>query len=294
MNRRETLEDSLEKLFSTWGEDMGRDGANAEAAVSPELSLEQPDLLTPERPQKAPSLIASRSQNAPTGSQSGNRNADGPTGRKVHVPPKIQNRNPQIVDEPAAACSVVKVRDKKTQGKPSESSFETRSSIPGAFVNPNGREKQLVVFNLGQEHYGVDIAAVAEIIRLQPITAVPRTPKFIEGLTNLRGTVLPVIDLRKRFALPLQEVTKETRIVVIGMDAMLVGMLVDAVSEVRRVPLEAIEPPPVITNPAVDHSTNGFVKGIARVDPGPGLAEGRLIVLIDLEQVLVKSDSVAV
>jgi len=136
-------------------------------------------------------------------------------------------------------------------------------------------EDQLVVFMLTKEHYGVRIAVVESIIKLQPITAVPCSPAFVEGVTNLRGRVLPVIDLRKRFGLPAGESTKDTRIVVVEMNGTLVGMIVDAVSEVLRVPAESVEPPsPIMTT--VD---SAFITGIAKVGE-------RLIILLDLEKVL--------
>ncbi len=136
-------------------------------------------------------------------------------------------------------------------------------------------EHQLVVFELANEHYGVDIAAVEGIIKMQLITVVPHAPSFVEGVTNLRGSVLPVIDLRKRFNLPPEETTKNSRIVVITIDTVKVGMIVDAVSEVLRVSEDAIEPtPPIITT--VD---SAFITGIAKL-------EGRLIILLDLAKVL--------
>ena len=136
-------------------------------------------------------------------------------------------------------------------------------------------ENQLVIFMLAKEHYGVRIAAVESIIKLQPITAVPCSPAFVEGVTNLRGRILPVIDLRKRFNLPAEESTKDTRIVVVEMNSTLVGMIVDAVSEVLRAPAESIEPPsPIMTT--VD---SAFITGIAKVGE-------RLIILLDLEKVL--------
>jgi purine-binding chemotaxis protein CheW len=136
-------------------------------------------------------------------------------------------------------------------------------------------EHQLVIFELANELYGVDIAAVEGIIKMQLITVVPHTPSFVEGVTNLRGSVLPVIDLRKRFNLPLQEITKNSRIVVIAIETVQVGMIVDAVSEVLRVPEEAIEPtPPIITT--VD---SAFITGIAKL-------ESRLIIFLDLAKVL--------
>ena len=136
-------------------------------------------------------------------------------------------------------------------------------------------ENQLVIFMLAQEHYGVGIASVDSIIKLQAITAVPRAPSFVEGVTNLRGKVLPVIDLRKRFDLPAAEPTRESRIVVAEMDNSAVGMLVDAVSEVLHVSDEAIEPP----SPIVTTVDSGFITGIAKVDE-------QLIILLDLEKVL--------
>jgi purine-binding chemotaxis protein CheW len=136
-------------------------------------------------------------------------------------------------------------------------------------------EQQLVVFELAQEYYGVDIATVEGIIKMQAITVVPHAPRFVEGVTNLRGSVLPVIDLRKRFGLPSQEATKDTRIVVVVMGSLKVGMTVDGVSEVMRVPAEAIEAP----SPLVTTTDTTFIKGIAKV------AE-RLIILLDLSKVL--------
>ncbi len=146
-------------------------------------------------------------------------------------------------------------------------------------------ENQLVVFDLANEYYGVEIGAVESIIKLQSITAVPHAPGFVEGITNLRGTVLPVIDLRKRFGLPAEETTKETRIVVVEVDGTQVGMMVDAVTEVLRVDEEAIEPP----SPIVVTVDSAFITGIAKLDGGNGDAgrdSGRLIILLDLDKVL--------
>jgi purine-binding chemotaxis protein CheW len=135
-------------------------------------------------------------------------------------------------------------------------------------------EKQLVVFDLVNEHYGVHIAAVESIIKMQPITAVPHTLPFIQGVTNLRGAVLPVIDLRKRFGLPAGETTKDTRIVVVEMNGETVGLVVDAVSEVLSVSEENVEPPPSL----VSATDSTFITGIARVGE-------RLVTLLDLDQV---------
>src|SRR3979490_2000828 len=111
----------------------------------------------------------------------------------------------------------------------------------------NGDEQQLVVFQLGAELYGVDIARVHEIIRLQTVTRVPRAPSFVEGVINLRGKVIPVVDLRRRFGLPLADHTRATRPVVVEIGDQVVGIIVDSVSEVLRVSTATIEPPsPVV------------------------------------------------
>ncbi len=136
-------------------------------------------------------------------------------------------------------------------------------------------EQQLVVFELANEHYGLDISAVEGIIKMQAITKMPQAPMFVEGVTNLRGTVVPVIDLRKRFNLPVLEHTKDTRIVVVYMEKTKIGMIVDGVSEVLRIPEESIEPTP----PMVSNVNTAFIRGIAKLD-------GRLVTLLDLTKVL--------
>jgi purine-binding chemotaxis protein CheW len=143
-------------------------------------------------------------------------------------------------------------------------------------------EHQLVVFELANEHYGVDIAAVESIIKMQPITIVPHAPAFVEGVTNLRGKVLPVIDLRKRFDLTTQDVTRDSRIVVVSVGGSEVGMVVDGVSEVLRIPDEAIEPPP----PMVTTVDSTFIIGIAKIND-------LLVILLDLGKVLSEQDETA-
>jgi purine-binding chemotaxis protein CheW len=136
-------------------------------------------------------------------------------------------------------------------------------------------EQQLVVFDLANEHYGLDISAVEGIIKMQAITKMPQAPSFVEGVTNLRGTVVPVIDLRKRFGLATLDQTKDTRIVVVYMDKTKIGMIVDGVSEVLRIPEESIEPTP----PMVSSVNTAFIRGIAKLD-------NRLVTLLDLSKVL--------
>lgn len=136
-------------------------------------------------------------------------------------------------------------------------------------------EEQLVIFELANEVYGVDISRVQEIIRMTTITRLPRAPEFVEGVINLRGKVIPVVDLKKRFGLEEGERTKSSRIVVVDVGDHTIGMVVDAVSEVLRVLTEAVEPP----SPVVTTIESDYIRGIAKVD-------GRLIILLDLNKVL--------
>lgn len=136
-------------------------------------------------------------------------------------------------------------------------------------------ERQLVVFELAQERYGVDIGVVESIIKMQTITVVPHAPGFVEGVINLRGVILPVIDLRKRFNLPVRPPSRETRIIVAELGETSVGMIVDAVTEVLGISAEVIEPP----SPLVLTVDSSFISGIARV-------EDRLVILLELAQVL--------
>ena len=136
-------------------------------------------------------------------------------------------------------------------------------------------EQQLVVFELANEFYGINIALVESIIKMQTITELPQTPNYVLGVTNLRGSVLPVIDLRTRFALEQKEDSRQTRIIIVTMGNIKVGVVVDGVSEVLRVSDDTIEPLPPMIN-SVDAA---FLKGIVRL-------ENRLIILLELSRVL--------
>lgn len=137
-------------------------------------------------------------------------------------------------------------------------------------------ELQLVSFNLDSEEFGVDIGVVQEIVRMPEITKVPRSPEFVEGVVNLRGKIIPVVDLRKRFGLPVTEATKSTRIIVVAVTGRTIGMIVDGVSEVMRISSDAVEPTPEMVASSVDAT---YLKGIAKLD-------GRLLILLDLNLVL--------
>jgi purine-binding chemotaxis protein CheW len=135
---------------------------------------------------------------------------------------------------------------------------------------------QLVTFRIGEEEFGVDILRVQEIIRIMEITRVPKAPDFVEGVINLRGKVIPIIDLRKRFGLGVKEHDKHTRIIVIEMNNMIVGFVVDAVSEVLRIPADTVEPPPPAVMGGIDSE---YISGVGKL-------EDRLLILLDLDKLL--------
>ena len=134
---------------------------------------------------------------------------------------------------------------------------------------------QIVSFMVGNEEYAVDILKVHEINRSIEVTRVPNTPEYVEGVINLRGKVVSIIDLRKRFGMPQREHDKNTRIIVVELQEQVVGFVVDAVKEVLRIPTSVIEPPP------------SFVGGAnAEYITGVGKLEDRLLIMLDLEKVL--------
>lgn len=135
--------------------------------------------------------------------------------------------------------------------------------------------RQLVSFRLGEEEFAVDILKIQEIIRIVEVTCIPKSPDFVEGVINLRGRVLPVIDLRKRFGLPSEKTDKNTRIIVMDIGGRIVGFIVDAVSEVLRLPASSIEPAP----PMIGGIDSDYIKGVGKL-------ENRLLILLDVCRIL--------
>lgn len=131
---------------------------------------------------------------------------------------------------------------------------------------------QLVSFRIGDEEYGVDILQVQEINRMVPMTQVPQTPPCCEGVINLRGNVIPVIDLRRNLGLATKEHDQNTRIVVCDVAGNQTGMIVDSVQEVLRIPRSSVEPCPAAIAAGQD-----YLGGIARVDD-------RLILFLSVER----------
>ncbi len=134
---------------------------------------------------------------------------------------------------------------------------------------------QLVSFTLKDEEYAVDILNVQEINRITEITQVPNSPDYIEGVINLRGKVMPVINLRKKFGIEVKETDDTSRIIIMDIGGVTNGLIVDSVSEVLRIPADIVEPPPQISSGL----NSRFIKGIAKL-------ENRLIILIDIDKLL--------
>ncbi|MGJ5813662.1 chemotaxis protein CheW [Paludibaculum fermentans] len=143
-------------------------------------------------------------------------------------------------------------------------------------------EIQLVTFMLGPEEYGIPISQIQEIDRLSRITKVPKAAEFIEGITNLRGEVIPVLDTRKRFDLEVKPADDRTRIIIVDLGGVKTGLVVDSVREVLNLAKKDIAPPPEGIGSGIDQQ---FISGIGKVDAGK-----RMIVLLDVERILSRQE----
>jgi len=136
-------------------------------------------------------------------------------------------------------------------------------------------EKKYVAFKIAEEYYGIDINNVKAIERIHVFTRIPNAPEYVKGVINLRGEVVPVIDLRKRFGIESKEIDSESRIIVVNTNEILIGLLVDSSSEVIQLNSDSIDNPPEIK----DNVSDDFVKGVGKKD-------SNLIILIDVEKVI--------
>jgi purine-binding chemotaxis protein CheW len=137
------------------------------------------------------------------------------------------------------------------------------------------KDLQVVGFRIGNETFGVRIASVREIVRVPEITAVPSAPETVEGVINLRGKIIPVMDLRKRFGHVDIQPDKKNRILVVELNNKLVGLIVNAASEVLKIPPSDIEAPGSV-----------FAEGESSYVTGVGKLKGRLIILLDVSKLL--------
>lgn len=146
-------------------------------------------------------------------------------------------------------------------------------------MNSDIKDIQVACFRLKDDLYAVDIMRIKEIIRPQKLTPLPQAPAFIEGIINLRGAVIPVVDLRKRFGMPPREITGATRLLIVRMAAQSLGLVVDDVTEVITVPVKDIKPPPVVSEGAVSNHLLGVC-----------LAGEEMVMLLDIDRLLTKSE----
>jgi purine-binding chemotaxis protein CheW len=137
------------------------------------------------------------------------------------------------------------------------------------------RELHIVGFQVGRETYGVPITSLHEIVRVPEITAVPDAPDYLEGVINLRGKIVSVMDLRKRFGEKEASVKRNNRILVVEHSGRLAGLIVDSASEVLKIPADAVEAPPAV-----------FQEGGLNCVTGLGKVGGRLVVLLDMNKLL--------
>ncbi|EXX91308.1 chemotaxis protein CheW [Paenibacillus darwinianus] len=143
-----------------------------------------------------------------------------------------------------------------------------------------GEELKVIVFALANEHYGIEVDKVRTIERMMPITRVPKTPAFIKGVINLRGVVIPVIDLRGRFGLEQTEATENSRIIIVASNDLEVGFIVDSANDVIDIDSDAIDTPPEV----VGGIRAKYLRGVAKLD------EQRLLIMLNLVEVLNKDE----
>ncbi|MFB9273589.1 chemotaxis protein CheW [Cohnella cellulosilytica] len=141
-------------------------------------------------------------------------------------------------------------------------------------------ELKVIVFTLAEEEYGIEVDKVRTIERMLPITRVPKTPAFVKGVVNLRGVVIPVIDLRGRFGLAESEYTENSRIIIVAANELEVGFIVDSANDVLDVMSDAIENPPEV----VGGVKAKYLSGVAKI------GEDRLLILLNLSEVLNRSE----
>lgn len=143
-------------------------------------------------------------------------------------------------------------------------------------------EMQLVIFSLGKEEYGVDIMQVKEIVTYKEPVKVPNTPQFVEGIINLRGEIIPIVNLKKRFTIPGEDIADQTRVIVMSIDSKKVGFIVDDASEVITINNENIEPAPEIVA-GIDRR---YITGIGKV-------EERILIILDLDKLFSEKEQEA-
>ena len=156
---------------------------------------------------------------------------------------------------------------------------QDRATTPAEAAH--GDELNFLVFRLGDDEFALPIDAVDEVAQVPAqITRVPKTPKFLEGVVNLRGAVLPVIDQRRRFDMPKSEQSKGRRLVVVRTERHRAGLIVDSVSDVLRIPADAVEPAPDLTDDIAR-----LVRGVINLEQS-----GRIVLVLDPAELLTRAE----
>ena len=216
----------------------------------------------------------------------------------VRIPKNIIDETPPIIASSGKEISgvakmnggkrIIMIMDEKTLFKGDKKMLkEMAKGSSGADKNASEAKKdldedQFVTFKIGNEEYGVQIMKVQEINRLSEITSIPKAPYFIDGVTNLRGNVIPIIDIRKRFAMEIKTDDYRTRIIVVDIAGKKTGLKVDMVNEVLRLYRSDIEEAPGIISSNVD---SDFIEGIGKIDNGK-----RMIILLNVERILTSKE----
>lgn len=170
-----------------------------------------------------------------------------------------------------------------TVATPPRPAASASNIAPASTSGPKGAPatsvSQIVSFRLANEEYGVDIMRAQEIIMPGQITRMPEVPDFICGLINLRGHVIPIVDLRKRFGLPAKEADEHTRIIVVNVAGKTIGIVVDAVTEVLRISADQVEPPPSSVA-GIDHD---YIRGLVKL-------QNKLLILLNIDRILSRGE----
>ncbi len=147
-------------------------------------------------------------------------------------------------------------------------------------VEEDTQKDKYLTFTLGEELYGIDIRVVMEIIGILPITAVPEVPEYVRGIINLRGKIIPVVDMRLRFRRTFRDYTDRTCVIVIEADGVLVGLIIDSVCEVLDIPEAQVVPPPKLKA-----AQNRYVRGVGR------LPENKVVMLLDWQKLFSEDEA---
>ena len=144
-----------------------------------------------------------------------------------------------------------------------------------------GNHLKVIVFQLHNEEYALPVEYIGAIERIHPITRVPRAEEFVKGVINLRGVIIPIIDLRLRFGMPEMELSEENRIIIVNKNGFEVGLIVDTASDVIDLEMDKMEPKPEVVGSVAANYIDGVIK-----------VEDRLLILLDLEKILISEQHV--